>query len=130
MEPSRTQARVPDEFAVLLGTAAMALVLDIESTKYAQHDPEAAEVNSWIYGERPSRSRMYAVSVPVTLALAAWAGYLKASVSRASLSSKASVSMDAKNGWAWRLPLLALSLGHGAAAVANFFNFRNGRENQ
>ena len=113
MESSHTKASKPDEFAVLLGTAARALVLDIESTKYAQHDPEAAEVNSWIYGERPSRSRMYAVSVPVTVALAAWAGYLK---------SRSSV--DAKNGWAWRLPLWGLSLGHGVAAAANFLNFR------
>ena len=113
MESSHTKARTPDEFTVPLGTAAMALVLDIESTKYAQHDPEAAEVNSWIYGERPSRSRMYAVSVPVTLALAAFAGYLKVSL-----------SADAKNGWAWRLPLWGLSLGHGIAAAANFLNFR------
>jgi hypothetical protein len=112
-ESSHTKARKPDEFVVLLGTAAMALVLDIESTKYAQHDPEAAEVNSWIYGERPSRSRMYAVSVPLTLALAAYAGYLKASL-----------SSDAKNGWAWRLPLWGLSLGHGVAAAANFLTFR------
>ena len=104
---------MPDEFTVLLGTAAMALVLDIESTKYAQHDPEAAEVNSWIYGESPSRSRMYAVSVPVTVALAAYAGYLK---------SRSSV--DAKNSWAWRLPLWGLTLGHGVAAAANFLYFR------
>src|ERR1035438_541855 len=111
MESSHTMARTTDEFTVLLGTATIAPVLDIESTKYAQHDPEAAEVNSWIYGERPSRSRMYAVSIPVTLALAAWAGYLK---------SRSSV--DAKNGWAWRLPLWGLTLGHGAAAAANFLN--------
>ena len=108
MEPIRTQA--PDEFAVLLGSAAMAL-----------DDPEAAEVNSWIYGERPSRSRMYAVSIPVTLALAAWSGHLKANVSK-----DAGNGADAKNGWAWRLPLLALSLGHCAAAAANYFNFRKG----
>lgn len=113
MEPSQTKPTMPDEFTVLLGTAAMAMVLDIESTKYAQHDPEAAEVNSRIYGERPSRSRMYAVSLPVTVVLAAWAGYLK---SRS--------SADAKNGWAWRLPLWGLTLGHGAAAAANFLNFR------
>ena len=113
MEPRQTKLTRPLELAVLLGTAAMALLLDIESTKYAQHDPEAAEVNSWIYGERPSRSRMYAVSIPVTVALAAWAGYLK---------SRSSV--DAKNGWVWRLPLWGLSLGHGVAAAANFLNFR------
>jgi hypothetical protein len=113
MEPNKTKPTRPDEFVVLLGTAAMALVLDIESTKYAQHDPEAAEVNSWIYGERPSRSRMYAVSVPVTLALAAFAGYLKMNL-----------PADAKNAWAWRLPLWGLSLGHGVAATANFLHFR------
>jgi hypothetical protein len=113
MERNQMKPTMLNEFTVLLGTAAMASVLDIESTKYAQHDPEAAEVNSWIYGERPSRSRMYAVSVPMTVALAAWAGYLKSSS-----------SADAKNGWAWRLPLLGLTLGHSAAAAANFLNFR------
>jgi hypothetical protein len=113
MEQIQTKAKRPDEFALLLGTAAMALVLDIESTKYAQHDPEAAEVNRWIYGERPSRSRMYAVSVPVTLALAAFAGYLKVSL-----------SANAKNRWAWRLPLWGVGLGHGVAAAVNFLNFR------
>ena len=79
MAQIQAKANPPNDFALLLGTATMALVLDIESTKYAQHDPAAAEVNCWIYGERPSRSRMYAVSVPVTLALAALAGYLKLS---------------------------------------------------
>jgi hypothetical protein len=51
MESSQMKPTMPDEFVVLLGTAAMALVLDVESTKYTQHDPEAAEVNSWIYGD-------------------------------------------------------------------------------
>ena len=101
-----------NELALLLGAAAMATVLDIESTKYAQQDPEAAEVNHWIYGERPSRSRMYAVSVAVTAALAAWAASLKAS------------SSEGKNRWAWRVPLLGLGLGHGLAAATNFLNFR------
>jgi hypothetical protein len=116
MESNRANARTPGEFALLLGTAATALLLDVESTKYAQQDPEAAEVNCWIYGERPSRARMYAVALPVSLALAAYAGYLKSSV-----------SADAKNGWAWRVPLWALSLGHGAAAAANFLNFRKSK---
>jgi len=105
---------MPDEFAVLLGTAAMALVLDVESTKYAQRDPEAAEVNSWVYGERPSRSRMYAVSIPVTVALAAYAGYLKASRS------------EDGSGPVWKVPLWGLSVGHAVAAAANFLNFRKG----
>lgn len=113
MAQIQAKANPPNDFALLLGTATMALVLDIESTKYAQHDPAAAEVNCWIYGERPSRSRMYAVSVPVTLALAALAGYLKLSP-----------AAQAKNGWAWRLPLWGLSLGHGVAAAANYLNFR------
>jgi hypothetical protein len=117
MEPNQTKPTTPDEFAILMGTAVMAMVLDIESTKYAQHDPETAEVNSWIYGERPSRSRMYAVSIAVTVALAAYAGYLK---------SRSSVG--AKNRWAWRVPLWGLSLGHGAAAAANFLNFRKDRK--
>lgn len=116
MEQTPTNPKMPDEFAVLLGTSAVALVLDIESTRYAQHDPEAAEVNRWIYGERPSRHRMYAVSVPVTLALAAFAAYLKLSL-----------PADARNRWAWRLPMWGLSLGHGVAAAANFLSFRKSR---
>ena len=111
MNASKT--KISDEFAFLLGAAAAATVVDIESTKYAQLDPEAAEVNRWIYGERPSRSRMYAVSIPVTAAVAGWAAYLKSSS-----------SADAKNRWAWRAPLLGLSIGHSVAAAANFFNFR------
>lgn len=116
MKSSFPKARTRSEFALLLTTTAMATMLDIESTKYAQHDPEAAEVNSWIYGERPSRRRMYAVSVPVTLVLAAFAGYLKENL-----------SADAKNRWAWQLPLWGLSIGHGVAAAANFLNFRRDR---
>src|SRR6266508_5753590 len=79
-------------------------LLDIESTKYAQRDSEAAEVNSWVYGVRPSRSRMYAVSIPVTVALAAYAGYLKASLSE-----------DGKSGSVWKMPLWGLSVGHAVA---------------
>jgi hypothetical protein len=116
MESTDSNARTRGEFAVLLATTAMATMLDIESTKYAQRDPESAEVNSWIYGERPSRSRMYAVSVPVTLVLAAIAGYLKVNL-----------TADAKNRWAWQLPLWGLSIGHGVAAAANFLNFRKDR---
>jgi hypothetical protein len=103
----------PGELAVLLGAAAAAMVLDIESTKFAQQDPDAAEVNRWVYGERPSRSRMYAVSIPVTAALAAWAAHLRSNS-----------SVEAKNPWAWRVPLLGLAVGHSVAAAANFFNFR------
>ncbi len=111
--------RPDDEFALLLGAAATATVLDIESTKYAQHDPEAAEVNRWIYGERPSRSRMYAVSIPATAALAVWAAYLKSNS-----------AADAKNRWVWRLPLWGLSIGHSVAAAANFINFRKSRSQE
>ena len=117
------KASMPDEFAILLGAAALATVLDIESTKYAQHDPEAAEVNRWIFGERPSRSRMYAVSIAVTAALAAWAASLKSSSSADASPSHVSPS-SVKNHWAWRVPLWGLSLGHGLAAAANFYNFR------
>jgi hypothetical protein len=116
MKSTYQEAGTQGKFAALLATTAMATMLDIESTKYAQHDPEAAEVNSWVYGERPSRSRMYAVSVPVTLALAAFAGYLKVNL-----------SAGAKNRWVWQLPLWGLSIGHGVAAAANFLNFRKHR---
>jgi hypothetical protein len=113
MERNQSKTRMPDEFSLLLGTVAAATVLDVESTKYAQHDPEAVEFNSWIYGERPSRARMYAVSLPVTLALVAYAGHLKATM-----------PAEGKNAWAWQVPLWGLSLGHGLAAAANFIKFQ------
>jgi hypothetical protein len=113
MQETKTKATTTAPFAALLGTAAAALVLDIESTKYAQRDPEASEFNSWIYGERPSRSRMYAVSIPVTIGLAAWSAHLRSAS-----------CADAKSRWAWQFPLWALSVGHGIAAAANFIQFR------
>ncbi len=99
------------EFIALLGTAVAALALDVESTKYFQRYPDAAESNSWIYGERPSRGRMYAVGLPVAVALSALAGHLKSSC-----------PPKAKHPWAWRVPLWGLILGHGIAAATNFLD--------
>ena len=101
-----------NEYAVLLGAAALSLLLDVESTKYCQLDIEATEVNRWIYGERPSRARMYAVNLPRTIALAALAAYLKRKY-----------PAEEKNHWAWRVPLWGLVVGHGIAAIANYASF-------
>ena len=44
-------------------------VLDIESTKHAMNrDPNARELNSWLYGKRPTRKKMYGILLPVTAA--------------------------------------------------------------
>lgn len=99
------------EFGLLAMAAAVATVMDVESTVRAQRDPEAVEVNSWIYGERPSRARMYGVNLPLAAGFAYLAYNLKRSSSPSSHSS------------AWRAPLLLLSAGHAAAALANLVNF-------
>jgi hypothetical protein len=106
------EARIADTGFLLLALAAgVATVMDIESTVHAQHDPEAAEVNLWIYGERPGRARMYAINIPITATLTGLAYSWKRQYSRGPTP------------WAWRLPLIALAIGHGAAAIANYFNF-------
>jgi hypothetical protein len=106
--------RVADQnFLLLAFLASIAAYVDIESTVHAQADPEAAEVNSWIYGERPGRVRMYTVNVPVTAGLAALA-----------YSWKMKYSHGARP-WVWRVPLLASAVGHGVAAIANYLNFRD-----
>jgi hypothetical protein len=104
------------ELVLLAITATLAAVLDVESTVHAQRDPEAVEVNSWIYGERPSRHRMYGISLPVTIGFAYLGHRLK------------KMYPSGPNSWAWRAPLTALTLGHGAAAIANFINFGTPRK--
>jgi hypothetical protein len=89
----------------------VATVTDIESTVQAQHDPQAAEVNSWIYGERPGRARMYAVNLPVN-----------ATLTRLAYTWKEQYSHGPKP-WVWRIPLIAVAVGHAAAALANYFGF-------
>ncbi len=109
----RTQARVANiDFLLLAIAAGVATFVDIESTVHAQRDPEAVEVNSWIYGERPERARMYAINIPVTGALACLAYSWKTRYSRSSR-------------WAWCVPLIALGIGHSTAAIFNYFNFRH-----
>ncbi len=99
------------EFALLVMAAAVATVVDVESTVRAQRDPEAVEVNSWIYGRRPTRARMYGVNLP----LAAGFAYLTYDLKKRSCPSS--------NSSAWRAPLLLLTIGHAAAATINLVNF-------
>lgn len=99
------------EFPLLAAAAAVATVMDVESTVRAQRDPEAVEVNSWVYGERPTRSRMYGVNLPLAAGLTYLAYRLKTR------------SAAGSNAWGWKTPLLLLSAGHAAAAVANLVNF-------
>ncbi len=105
--PKRTDM----ELALLAMAATVATVIDVESTIRAQRDPEAVEVNSWIYGERPSRARMYGLNLPLAAGMAYLAYDLKKS------------STPRPNSQAWRAPLLLLAAGHAAAAVANLVNF-------
>ncbi len=100
------------ELALLAMAATAATVIDVESTVRAQRDPDAVEVNSWVYGERPTRARMYGVNLPLAAGMACLAYNLK----------KKS-STPGQNSRAWRAPLLLLAAGHAAAAVANLVNF-------
>jgi hypothetical protein len=110
----RKQIQVADSNFLLLALAAgVATFVDIESTVHAQRDPEAVEVNSWVYGERPQRSRMYGINIPITTYLTCLAYSWKKSYSRGPTP------------WVWRTPLIALGIGHGVAAVLNYLNFRN-----
>jgi hypothetical protein len=102
---------VDRNFFLLMLAAGLATVMDIESTVHAQRDPEAAEFNSWIYGERPGRPLMYAINLPVTATLTRLAYTLKKQYS------------GGPSQWAWSVPLMAMAVGHGAAAIANYFNF-------
>ncbi len=98
------------ELILLTTTAGIATVMDIESTVQAQRDPEASEANSWLYGDRPGRLRMYATSIPVLLGFAQVACRLHRDYGQG-------------RRWLWRFPLLALSAGHLAAAALNRRNF-------
>jgi len=110
------QRRIGDITFLLLAVAAgIATFVDIESTVHAQCDPDAVEMNSWIYGERPRRALMYAINVPVTGALTCLAYSWK---TRHSQHSERRV---------WCAPLVILGIGHGAAAIFNYFNFRDVR---
>ncbi len=100
------------DFLLLVVSAGVATFVDIESTVRAQLDPEAEEVNSWIYGERPGRGRMYGVNLLVTFGLTALSHTLRKDYPQG------------KNCSAWQVPLVALVVGHSAAAIANLINFR------
>jgi len=101
-----------DGGVLLLTLAATAATLaDIESTISSQRDPEAAEVNSWVYGERPGRLRMYAVNLPATLLFMRLAYRWKEQYA------------GQRGSWIWRFPLIAATIGHSVAAFANYYNF-------
>ncbi len=100
------------EFLLLTLVASLATYLDVESTAFAQRDPQAVEVNSWLYGERPQRKLMYGVNVPLTAALTVFAYHWKSSRSQR------------RRHWTWRVPLITLAVGHAGAAVWNYLNFR------
>lgn len=112
MTPMEKPPRIVDgEFVALAIAAAMATVMDVESTVQAQRDPDAVEVNAWLYGERPTRTRMYGVNVPLTAALTCLAYHWRRKHGAG------------PNRWVWRTPLVAAGLGHAAAGIANLLNF-------
>lgn len=101
------------EFVALALSSVLATVVDIESTAYIQKNfDDAEEVNAWLYGEHPRRAHMYAINVPLGIVFAA-------------LSYRLRKNSTAGRQNIWRLPLLALAIGHAAAAGLSMWNFRS-----
>jgi hypothetical protein len=57
-------------FALAIGVMAAGTVADVETTVGALNRcKNSHEVNSWIYGKRPTRGRMYAINLPIMAAV-------------------------------------------------------------
>jgi hypothetical protein len=88
-------------YLLMLAAATAATIADCESTKALLSDPNNQEANP-VFGTRPSRARIYGISVPI-LALNVW--------SSARLKKHG-------NHW-WPLGLGAVIAAHGGAALHN-----------
>lgn len=66
------------DHAYWISTAAsvLAMVADVENTKYALRDPRLQERDP-LLGAHPSRARMYGIMVPITGGMAAFSYYYK-----------------------------------------------------
>jgi hypothetical protein len=57
-------------FAIAVGVMIAGTVADVETTAAAlERCKNSHEVNSWLYGRRPSRGRMYGINVPIMAAV-------------------------------------------------------------
>ena len=101
--------RVTDKkFWFAAATMVATSMLDIESTQRAfNRCPECRELNSWLFGKRPTRRRMYLTLMPITAAEVVGMYFVKKD--------------DLKNNTkAWIVVPIAHNAGHGGAAIYNY----------
>ena len=101
--------RVADKkFWIAAAVIVAASALDVESTVYWQKAcPTCREVNSWLYGKRPSRKRMYLTLGAISAAEIAGMWWVKRD--------------DMKHGTrVWPIIPIAHTAGHGGAAWYNY----------
>ena len=101
--------RVADKkFWIAAAVIVAASALDVESTAYWQKAcPTCREVNSWLYGKRPSRKRMYLTLGAIAAAEIAGMWWVK--------------RYDQQQGTnVWLVVPIAHTVGHGGAAWYNY----------
>jgi hypothetical protein len=101
--------RVADKkFWIAAAVIVAASALDVESTVYWQKAcPTCREVNSWLYGKRPSRKRMYLTLGAISAAEIAGMWWVKRD--------------DQQQGTkVWLVVPIAHTAGHGGAAWYNY----------
>lgn len=101
--------RVTDKkFWLAAATMVVTSMLDIESTQYAtKRCPECREMNSWLFGKRPTRKRMYLTLMPITAAEILGMYYVR----------KDDLKQNTK---AWVVIPIIHNAAHGGAAIWNY----------
>ena len=96
------------KFWFAAATMVVTSILDVESTKYAfNRCPECRELNSWLYGKRPTRKRMYLTLMPITAAEIGAMWYVKR-------------DDDLQQTKAWIVVPIVHNAAHGGAAIWNY----------
>ena len=101
--------RVADKkFWIAAAVIVAASALDVESTVYWQKQcPSCREMNSWLFGKRPTRRRMYLTLGAITAAEIAGMWWVK----------KDDMAQGTK---VWLVVPIAHTVGHGGAAWYNY----------
>jgi len=108
-EQTTGKYKLNSKYWAVIGLMAVGTIADVETTAAKVHECSGAkEVNSWLYGSRPTRGRMYGINIPIMVGTAWLAAIGK---------------RDKKDGGQWHSawPILAYTLTgvHGLAAVHN-----------
>lgn len=103
--------RIADKkFWLVVAVSAATAILDVESTSYCmRHNPGCTESNRWLYGERPSRRRMYFTQAGVV-----------AGISGATYLLKKTLQKEGQLGWFWPVPQLGASAAQVYLASENY----------